>query len=83
MSHRPLRRTRQDPQALRFVRTVYGATAIDVARRAGISRPLLSELEAGTRNASAEVLRSLAAVYDCPISVLLRCDPKVLAEVDA
>jgi transcriptional regulator with XRE-family HTH domain len=57
--------------ALRRERARDGATLTDVARRAGIGKSTLSELESGTGNPSLETLWALAVALGIPVSRLL------------
>lgn len=62
--------------ALRRERTRSGATLTDLARRAGIGKSTLSELESGTGNPSLETMWALAAALGIPVSRLL--DPPAI-----
>jgi len=57
--------------ALRALRERSGLTIVDLARSAGISQPHLSNLEAGRRNASPDVVRRLAQALRVPITAIL------------
>jgi transcriptional regulator with XRE-family HTH domain len=60
---------------LRRARQRAGITLADLARRAGVGKSTLSELESGTGNPSLETLWSLAGALGIPASRLL--DPPV------
>jgi transcriptional regulator with XRE-family HTH domain len=49
-----------------------GLTRTALAERIGKSLSLVSEIEAGTRNATPEVMRLMAEALNCPIVVLQR-----------
>ena len=57
--------------ALRRERERHGLTLTELARRAGIAKSTLSQLEAGTGNPSVETLWALAVVLDVPFSRLV------------
>ena len=57
--------------ALRRERERHGLSLAELARRAGIAKSTLSQLEAGAGNPSVETLWSLAVVLDVPFSRLL------------
>lgn len=58
-------------EALRLERRRAGLTLSDVARRSGISKSTLSQLEAGTGNPSLETLWALCVALDIPFSRLM------------
>lgn len=60
---------------LRRERQRAGLTLTDLARRAGIGKSTLSELESGTGNPSLETLWSLAGALAIPVSRLLEPPP--------
>lgn len=57
--------------ALRRERSRSGVTLTDLARRAGIAKSTLSQLESGTGNPSLETLWALAVALDIPPAQLL------------
>jgi transcriptional regulator with XRE-family HTH domain len=57
--------------ALRRERERHGLSLAELARRAGIAKSTLSQLESGAGNPSVETLWSLAVVLDVPFSRLL------------
>jgi transcriptional regulator with XRE-family HTH domain len=57
--------------ALRRERERHGISLAELARRAGIAKSTLSQLESGAGNPSVETLWSLAVVLDVPFSRLL------------
>jgi transcriptional regulator with XRE-family HTH domain len=61
-----------EPTAVTYARTQAGLTKTALAQRCGVSLSLISEIEAGTRNATPAMLRKLAAVLNCPRVVLER-----------
>lgn len=58
-------------QALRRERARTGLSLTEVARRAGIAKSTLSQLEAGSGNPSVETLWALSVVLDVPFSRLV------------
>jgi transcriptional regulator with XRE-family HTH domain len=57
---------------LRDFRTQKGQTLRQVAARANVALGYLSEVERGQKEASSEILASLAEALDTPVSVILR-----------
>lgn len=57
---------------LRDFRLQKGQTLRQVAARASVALGYLSELERGQKEASSEILASLALALDVPLSVILR-----------
>lgn len=55
-----------------YARQKAGLTKTALAKRIGRSLSLVSEIEAGSRNATPEVLQLLAEALNCPIVVLER-----------
>jgi len=67
----PSKPLNQDPEAVREARrAVEGLSQYRLAKRLGVVRSLISEIEKGTRNAQPELLRRMAAIFDCPVSQL-------------
>lgn len=58
-------------RALRRERERHGISLAELARRAGIAKSTLSQLEAGAGNPSVETLWALAVVLDVPFSRLV------------
>ncbi|GAA2342559.1 helix-turn-helix domain-containing protein [Saccharopolyspora halophila] len=56
---------------LKAARLQHGLSLSEVARRAGIGKGTLSELESGRRNPTLETLYALATVLDVPLGWLL------------
>jgi len=56
---------------LKAARMQHGLSLSEVARRAGIGKGTLSELESGRRNPTLETLYALAGVLDVPLGWLL------------
>lgn len=57
--------------AIRRERTRLGISSAELARRAGIAKSTLSQLEAGTGNPSVETLWAIAVVVEVPFSALV------------
>ncbi|MEQ3549958.1 XRE family transcriptional regulator [Pseudonocardia nematodicida] len=57
--------------AIRRERERLGISSAELARRAGIAKSTLSQLEAGTGNPSVETLWAIAVVADVPFSALV------------
>lgn len=55
-----------------YARRVTGMTQAELARKVGVTRSLINELEGGTRSATADMLDTLAEVLGCPLVVLER-----------
>lgn len=70
--HRAPTRLNQEPAAVRWARKRSGLTQAALAKRAGLSRSLVVEIEGGTRNATDENLIKLAEAMNCPVVVLER-----------
>lgn len=58
-------------QALRRERTRAGLSLTELARRAGVAKSTLSQLESGTGNPSVETLWALSVVLDVPFARLV------------
>jgi transcriptional regulator with XRE-family HTH domain len=56
---------------LKAARLQHGLSVSELARRAGIGKGTLSELESGRRNPTLETLQALAGVLDVPLGWLL------------
>lgn len=63
-----------------WARKQAGLTKTAVAQALGVSLSLISEIEAGTRNATPENINRLAGVFNCPRVVL---ENKVAADSGA
>ncbi len=59
-------------EVLRDVRLQKGRTLRQVAGRASVALGYLSEVERGQKEASSEILASVAEALDTPISVIMR-----------
>ena len=68
----PAKGLNQDPESVRWARETAGFTLTQLASSAGISLSLMSEIEGGTRNATAPNLRAIALALGCPIPLLKR-----------
>lgn len=63
-------------ERIRELRTAHGLTLTHVAKEAGISKSLLSQVERGTSGASIGVLRSIAGVLGVPFfHLFVETDP--------
>jgi transcriptional regulator with XRE-family HTH domain len=58
-------------KALRLVRVYHDLTQAETARRVGFSKSYISELEAGNKKVSIEVLERYAAAFKLPVSSLM------------
>lgn len=58
-------------EVLREERRDQGRTLADVAERAAVSLPYLSEVERGRKDASSEVLGAICAALELPLPTLL------------
>jgi transcriptional regulator with XRE-family HTH domain len=61
-----------EPAAVTYAREQAGLTKTQVATRCGVSVSLISEIEAGTRNATPAMIAKLASLLNCPRVVLER-----------
>jgi transcriptional regulator with XRE-family HTH domain len=61
-----------EPAAVTWAREKAGFTKTQLAQAIGVSLSLISEIEAGTRNATSENLNRLATALNCPRVVLER-----------
>ncbi|MEW2293038.1 helix-turn-helix transcriptional regulator [Streptomyces sp. NPDC006743] len=59
---------------LRALRTARGLTLSELARRSGVGKGTLSELESGTRNPTLETLYALTTALNRPLSAVLSDD---------
>ncbi|MBR21146.1 MAG: helix-turn-helix transcriptional regulator [Microcella pacifica] len=59
-------------EVLRDVRLQKGRTLRQVASRASVALGYLSEVERGQKEASSEILASVAEALDTPISIIMR-----------
>ncbi|QVJ03016.1 helix-turn-helix transcriptional regulator [Nocardiopsis eucommiae] len=60
------------PEAVTWARRQAGFTKTQLAKEIGVSLSLISEIEAGTRNATPANLNLIAAALGCPRVVLER-----------
>ncbi|MEU3020851.1 helix-turn-helix transcriptional regulator [Nocardiopsis sp. NPDC007018] len=60
------------PEAVTWARKQAGLTKTQLAKEVGVSLSLISEIEAGTRNATPANLKLIAAALGCPRVVLER-----------
>lgn len=68
-NHTPTRLT--IAQRLRLAREMAGLSQGQVAKKLGLHRPTITEIEAGRRKVSADELSSLAAIYGVGVSWLV------------
>jgi len=61
-----------DPEAVRWALDKSGLTQKEFAEAIGKSQSLVSEVLAGTRNATPAVIQKMAAALNCPVVVLER-----------
>ncbi len=61
-----------EPEAVTYARVQAGLTKTQVAEACGVSVSLISEIEAGTRNATPAMIIKLAEALNCPRVVLER-----------
>lgn len=58
-------------ESLRLIRSFHEITQMDLAKDLGISRSYLSELEAGKKKPSLDLLESYSARFDIPLSSII------------
>jgi transcriptional regulator with XRE-family HTH domain len=58
-------------KALRLVRVYHNLTQTEAARRIGLSKSYISELETGNKRVTLEVLEKYASAFKIPISSLM------------
>ena len=63
-------------QRLRLAREMAGLTQGQVAKKMGLHRPTITEIEAGRRKVSADELSSLAELYGVSVSWLVEEQPE-------
>ena len=78
----PSKPLNQDREAVRVAREAAEISQYRLAKRLGVARSLISEIEKGTRNAQPELLRRMAAIFDCPVSQLEARPAAASAHVD-
>jgi transcriptional regulator with XRE-family HTH domain len=61
-----------EPGVVTYARQQAGLTKTQLAAACGVSLSLISEIEAGTRNATPATIGKLGTVLDCPRVVLER-----------
>lgn len=61
-----------EPAGVTFARTSAGLTKTELASQLGVSLSLVSEIEAGTRNATPAMQLRMARILRCPPVVLRR-----------
>jgi transcriptional regulator with XRE-family HTH domain len=55
---------------IRAIRTLRGTSSVELAKAAGVSRALISQIELDRANPSIDTLRRIAAALDSPIAAL-------------
>lgn len=69
-----------NPESLRALRERSGWSVTRFAQACGIATGHLSNIEAGRRQASPEVIKRMAEVLDLPLQCLISCwDPEEVA----
>jgi transcriptional regulator with XRE-family HTH domain len=58
-------------RALRIIRDYHRLSQMEVAKRLGISKSYLSEIEGGKKQPSLELLERYAAIFKIPVSSIL------------
>jgi transcriptional regulator with XRE-family HTH domain len=58
-------------QALRLIRVYHDLTQTEAARRIGLSKSYVSELEAGNKKVTLDVLEKYASAFKLPVSSLM------------
>lgn len=58
-------------QKFRIIRKYRDLTQVDLAKRAGISRPYLTEIETGKKEGSIRAIKALAEALDIDIGLLI------------
>jgi transcriptional regulator with XRE-family HTH domain len=71
----PKRPLDHEPAAVTYARMQAGLTKTQLAAACGVSVSLISEIEAGTRNATPAMIIKLARALNCPRVVLERKRP--------
>lgn len=61
-----------EPAAVTYAREHAGLTKTQLAEACGVSVSLISEIEAGTRNATPATIRKLSGALNCPRVILER-----------
>jgi transcriptional regulator with XRE-family HTH domain len=61
---------------VRALREAYGLSLRDLAKRSGVSAPMLSQVERGETSPTIAVAQRIAAGLDLPLSTLLRLDER-------
>lgn len=64
-----------EPEAVKYARRRAGLSQAALARKLGVARSLVNEIEGGTRNATPAMLIKLAEALGCPVVVLERKRP--------
>lgn len=66
------RELHHEPKAVMWAREKAGLSQASLGRECGLSRSLISEIEAGTRSATPENLLKIASALNCPVVFLER-----------
>lgn len=64
------KRLDHEPEAVTYARRQAGLTVTELAKRCGVTKSLISEIEKGSRNATPDMLNKLAEALNCPRVVL-------------
>lgn len=72
-----------EPEAVVYARNQAGLTQTELASRCNVTQGLISEIEAGTRNATPAMIRKLATALNCPRVILERKRDPETAETSA
>ena len=62
--------TAREESPVKILRKYHGLTQADLANRAGISRPYLTEIETGKKDGSIRAMKSLAEVLGVSVGTL-------------
>lgn len=72
MRRTPKRPLDHQPEAVTYAREQAGLTQTQLADMCGVTKSLVCEIEAGTRNATPAMIRKLASALNCPRVILER-----------
>ena len=62
--------TAREEHPIKILRKYHGLTQADLAKRAGISRPYLTEIETGKKDGSIRAMKALAEVLGVSVGML-------------
>lgn len=60
-----------DKSPIKLIRKYKGMTQENLAQRAGLSRPYLTEIETGKKDGSVSAIRDIAAALNVPVGLLI------------